>query len=53
MSITNWLQDWYLEQCDGNWEHENQIKIYTLDNPGWTIKIDLKDLDIEYNVTLR
>ncbi|MDF2382473.1 immunity 53 family protein [Nostoc ellipsosporum NOK] len=39
--MLEWLQQWYLNNCDGSWEHDNQIKIYTLDNPGWTIEIDL------------
>lgn len=39
--MLKWLQEWYLNNCDGYWEHDNQIKIYTLDNPGWTVEIDL------------
>ncbi len=35
------LQDWYASQCDGQWEHQYGIKIGTLDNPGWTLRIDL------------
>ncbi len=35
------LQDWYLSYCDSDWEHEFGVKIGTLDNPGWTIEIDL------------
>lgn len=36
------LQKWYADQCDGDWEHQHGIKIDTLDNPGWTITIDLE-----------
>lgn len=36
-----WLQDWYLAQCDGDWEHEFGVEIGTLDNPGWHIEVDL------------
>jgi hypothetical protein len=36
------LQDWFLSQCDGGWEHENGIRIETLDNPGWLVQIDLE-----------
>ena len=32
---------WYAEQCDGDWEHRYGIEIGTLDNPGWSLKIDL------------
>ena len=42
-----WLQDWYLNQCDKDWEHSYGIKIDTLDNPGWTIIIDLKGTECE------
>jgi hypothetical protein len=35
------LQRWYESQCDGKWEHEHGIEIGTLDNPGWSVTIDL------------
>lgn len=35
------LQNWYLSQCDGDWEHCNGVSIDTLDNPGWTVTVDL------------
>ena len=41
------LQEWYLSQCNGDWEHEFGVKINTLDNPGWTIDIDLEGTDAE------
>lgn len=42
-----WLQQWYIEQCDGDWEHTYGIKIDTLDNPGWSIAIDLVQTNLE------
>jgi hypothetical protein len=36
------LQKWYLEQCNGEWEHGYGVLIDTLDNPGWKVLIDLK-----------
>ena len=36
------LQIWYKNQCDGDWEHDFGIKIETLDNPGWSLTIDLQ-----------
>ena len=36
------LEEWYERQCNDEWEHSYGIKIDTLDNPGWSIKIDLK-----------
>ncbi|WP_000806817.1 Imm53 family immunity protein [Leptospira interrogans] len=40
--IFDWLIQWYSDQCDGQWELENQINIYTVSNPGWTFKVGLK-----------
>jgi hypothetical protein len=41
------LQDWYRSQCNGQWEHTYGISVGTLDNPGWSIEIDLKDTVLE------
>ncbi|ADE53898.1 immunity 53 family protein [Coraliomargarita akajimensis] len=41
------LSEWYLKQCDGDWEHSFGVKIDTLDNPGWSVSIDLKETDLE------
>jgi Immunity protein 53 len=35
------LQTWYKAQCNDDWEHHYGVKIDTLDNPGWTVTIDL------------
>jgi hypothetical protein len=53
--MIEWLQKWYVERCNGAWEHEYGIKIETLDNPGWTVTIDLsythvEDLEIPYSL---
>ena len=37
------LVSWYSEQCNGLWEHSYGILIDTLDNPGWSVKIDLDE----------
>lgn len=34
------INDWYESHCDGIWEHGYGIKLETLDNPGWILKID-------------
>jgi hypothetical protein len=41
------LQQWYRKQCDGSWEHQYGVSIDTLDNPGWTVAIDLVDTDLQ------
>lgn len=47
MEIIKWLEDWYKRQCDGEWEHEYTIRIESLDNPGWLVKIGLKYTELE------
>lgn len=37
------IQDWYKLNCNGVWEHSYGYSIATLDNPGWTIRIDLAE----------
>ena len=39
--VLEWLVDWYASQADGDWEHVYGIRIDTLDNPGWSLDIDL------------
>lgn len=41
------LTRWYAAECNGDWEHTFGIKIETLDNPGWSLQIDLIDTDLE------
>jgi hypothetical protein len=38
------LQNWYLAQCNGDWEHQNGVHIGNLDNPGWMVDINLWEL---------
>lgn len=35
------LMRWYESQCDGEWEHEFGLKIESMDDPGWWVRIDL------------
>lgn len=42
-----WLMRWYLSQCDDDWEHSYGVTVGTLDNPGWTLTINLKDTPLE------
>lgn len=46
-AILNWLEAWYASVCDGQWEHMYGITIDTLDNPGWRVKIDLRETRYE------
>lgn len=42
------LQDWYISNCDGDWEHQCGFKLQTLDNPGWAFTVDLDKTHQEY-----
>jgi hypothetical protein len=43
----SWLSQWYLSQCNSDWEHSYGVKIDTLDNPGWSLRIDLTETRLE------
>lgn len=47
MNMLDWLMKWYKLNCDGDWEHMYGVKIYTVDNPGWSVNIDLLDTSLE------
>jgi hypothetical protein len=40
------LQDWYNAECNGDWEHQYGVRICTLDNPGWSLDVDLLDTSL-------
>lgn len=40
------LISWYSSHCDGGWEQSFGIKIDTLDNPGWSLRIDLAETEL-------
>ena len=42
------LIQWFASHCDGEWEHTDGIRIETLDNPGWSVRIDLEGTDLEH-----
>jgi hypothetical protein len=44
LSATNnldWLQQYYLSLCNGDWEHSYGFNIGNLDNPGWQFIFEL------------
>lgn len=41
------LQKWYLSQCNEDWEHTYGVQIGNLDNPGWTLDVDLTHTYLE------
>jgi len=46
MEILDWIQEWFKDNCDGNWEHGEVIQITTIDNPGWEVEIDISNTSI-------
>lgn len=45
--LLRWIERFYAQLCDGDWEHQQGIHINTIDNPGWRIKISLRDTYLE------
>lgn len=41
------LEDWFLSTCNGDWEHDWGAQIHTLDNPGWSLKVNLEGTELE------
>jgi hypothetical protein len=50
ITVLERLQAWYEAQCNGDWEHQHGVRIETLDNPGWSVKIDLADTELQGRV---
>jgi elongation factor P hydroxylase len=46
-NLITWLQNWFQSNCNSDWEHGSAITIQSLDNPGWSICIDLESTDME------
>lgn len=44
--LLSWLQSYYASCCNGDWEHGEGIRIETLDNPGWFVKMSLRDTNL-------
>ncbi|WP_108670407.1 immunity 53 family protein [Peribacillus acanthi] len=47
MGTLKWIQKWYLEQCNDDWEQGYGIRINTIDNPGWSVMISVEDTDVK------
>lgn len=42
-SPLDWLMAWYRSRCDGDWEHQHGVRIGTIDNPGWSLDVDIAE----------
>lgn len=45
--VLSFVGEWYKEQCNGDWEHQYGIRLETLDNPGWFLKVDLVETPLQ------
>ena len=36
-----WLESWYQQQCNGEWEHRQGVHLEQLEKPGWLLTINL------------
>ena len=45
--ILDWMQEWLAQNCDGDWEHAQNFTITTIDNPGWSVTINLSGTKLE------
>jgi hypothetical protein len=43
LEILKRLELWFASHCDGEWEHSAGISISSLDNPGWSLHIDISE----------
>jgi hypothetical protein len=50
MMVLSKLQNWYESQCNEDWEHQAGVSIDTLDNPGWTVTIDLDGTNLSSKI---
>lgn len=41
------LCEWYKRRSINDWHEDFGIKIYTLDNPGWSLKVDIVKTGLE------
>ena len=40
------LSDWYERQCVDEWYEDHGVQIDTLDNPGWSLFVDLESTNL-------
>ena len=45
--MIKWLQQWYADNCNGEWENTYGIAIGTIGKPGWAVSIDLTNTSLE------
>jgi hypothetical protein len=46
-SPLDFVTNWCVAHCNGDWEHDVGIKIETLDNPGWAVDVRIAETELE------
>jgi hypothetical protein len=47
MGDMDFLLSWFIEHCDGSWEHEKGVIIESLDNPGWRLQVQIRGTELD------
>lgn len=47
LNILEWIQEWMFQNCDGVWEHAQNFTIKPIDNPGWSVTVNLVGTNLE------
>jgi hypothetical protein len=50
MDLLKRIQNWYKINCNGDWEHSYGLSISNLDNPGWSVTIDLDETPFDKSI---
>jgi len=48
MEILDWIQKWFKDNCNGDWEKGEVIQITNLANPGWEVEIDISNTSLAH-----
>lgn len=40
------LAAWYASHCNGDWEHQHGFDLFTVDNPGIGLRVDLRGTNL-------
>lgn len=46
IEVLEWIQNWFKDNCDGEWEKSEVIQITTIENPGWEVEVDISNTSI-------
>ncbi|MFA7435684.1 MAG: Imm53 family immunity protein [Bacilli bacterium] len=41
------MNKWFKIHCDGDWKHDDGVKLETMDNPGWILRVFIWNTNLE------